>query len=180
VFRTAAPQAWRHHAEGPRASPVTRAAAARTVTSFTRRGKVALQLTCERTRTAAARAGRGSDCTVGAAFLATAAGGRYYFEVEVLEVGGDSELYVGFAGTSISPHCAGLGGDDCSWGVFWGGGKLHGCARGVGGGGGREWAADQLTLLSLSLATGGGMGEGGVPWQGSASTALALARRSPD
>ncbi len=89
------------------------------------------------------RAGRGSDCTVGAAFLATGAGGRYYFEVEVLE--GDGDLYVGFAGTSIGPQSGVLGSDACSWGVFWGGGKLHGCARGRGGG--RKGGGDPETRV---------------------------------
>jgi hypothetical protein len=63
--------------------------------------------------------GRGSNyCIVGAAFLA-AAGGRCYYEVEVLEAEGS--LLVGFAGTNLG-LCMKMGEDACSWGFYAGDG----------------------------------------------------------
>ncbi len=71
-----------------------------------------------------------SDSTVGAAFL-TAAGGKYYYEVEVLEAQG--RLFVGFAGTNLGPQCTTLGGDACSWSFFMRNGDgYHRCTRGCG------------------------------------------------
>ncbi len=67
---------------------------------------------------------------VGAAFL-TAAGGKYYYEVEVLEAEG--YLYVGFAATNLGPQCTTLGEDACSWSFYMGGGYgIHRCTRGCG------------------------------------------------
>ncbi len=58
-----------------------------------------------------------NDCMVGAEFLAARAGevgGRFYFEVEVLDWFG--KVSVGVAGTNLGPQCAFVGGDACSWG----------------------------------------------------------------
>ena len=76
------------------------------------------------------RGGRGGKCTVGAEFLAAAAGcpggaAGYYYEVEVLAAVG--KLYVGFAGTNFGPQCKGVGDDACSWSFYMGNGSgVHG------------------------------------------------------
>ncbi len=68
------------------------------------------------------------ESTVGAAFL-TAAGGKHYYEVEVLEARG--WLYVGFAGTNFGPQCMRVGNDSASWGFYMGDGNgRHGYVRG--------------------------------------------------
>ena len=65
---------------------------------------------------------------MGAAFL-TAAGGKYYYEVEVLETEG--RLYVGFAGTNLGPQCSCVGNDEFSWSFYMGDGDgRHGCVCG--------------------------------------------------
>ncbi len=66
---------------------------------------------------------------MGAAFL-TAAGGKYYYEVEVLEAQGS--LFVGFAGTNLDPQRTTLGEDACSWSFYIGGYGVHRCTRGCG------------------------------------------------
>ncbi len=67
---------------------------------------------------------------MGAAFL-TAAGGKYYYEVEVLDAEG--YLYVGFAGTNLGPQCTTLGEDACSWSFNMGDGEVyHRCTQGCG------------------------------------------------
>ncbi len=70
--------------------------------------------------------------TVGAAFL-TAAGGKYYYEVELLEAQGT--LYVGFAGTNFGPQCSYVGNDSASWSFYQNistgyGSAQHGCVHG--------------------------------------------------
>ncbi len=69
-----------------------------------------------------------SESTAGAAFL-TAADGKYYYEVEVLDARG--WLFVGFAGTNFSPQCSRVGDDSFSWSIYMehGDGR-HGCVRG--------------------------------------------------
>jgi hypothetical protein len=78
--------------------------------------------------------GSGSSwCLVGAPYLAEPRG-QWCYEVEVLEAQG--LLYVGLAGTSLGPQCAGVGVDECSWGFRTKDGDgRHGCARERGGAG---------------------------------------------
>ncbi len=64
---------------------------------------------------------------MGAAFLA-AAGGRHYYEVEVLEAA--DFLFVGFAGTNFGPHYLRVGDDACSWSCrLLNGDGYHGCVK---------------------------------------------------
>ncbi len=69
----------------------------------------------------------------GAAHLA-ASGGRWCYEVEVLDEAG--KLRVGLVGTSLGPQCAVVGDDACSWGFYNydGDGRHRLCARGGGAG----------------------------------------------
>ncbi len=77
--------------------------------------------------------GRGSWCLVGAPGLCAGPGGRWCYEVEVVEPAG--ELLVGFAGTNLGPQCTVVGNDACSWGFFSGDGNgWHGCVATAGTG----------------------------------------------
>jgi hypothetical protein len=68
-----------------------------------------------------------SSCMAGTAHLA-ASGGRWCYEVEVLEAEPKGNLYVGLAGSNLTPQCSGVGGDACSWGIWDGGDYVgHGC-----------------------------------------------------